>query len=208
MTSGRIVCNVRPQKEEVFRTRLTIDGSRINIDMDCGTPTAGLLTVKMLLNSVISNRGAKFMTLDIKDFYLNTPMDRPEYLRMKIANFPEDVIEHYKLKDKVDAKENLYVKCVRGMYGLPHAGIIAQKLLEERLNKAGYYQSDMTPGFWKHEWRPVAFSLIVDDFGVKYVGEENAKHLIKVLEETYTVTQDWDGEKYSGITMDWDYHQH
>ena len=130
------------------------------------------------------------MTLDIKDFYLNTPMDRPEYLRMKIANFPEDVIEHYKLKDKVDDKGNLYVKCVRGMYGLPHAGIIAQKLLEERLNKAGYYQSDMTPGFWKHKWRPVVFSLIVDDFGVKYVGEEHAKHLIKVLEETYTVTQD------------------
>ena len=53
ITSGRIVCNVRPQKEEGFRTRLTIDGSRINIDMDCGTPTASLLTVKLLLNSGI-----------------------------------------------------------------------------------------------------------------------------------------------------------
>ena len=144
--------------------RLTIDGSRINIDMDCGTPTASLLTVKMLLNSVISTKGAKFMTIDIKYFYLNTPMERPEYLRMKMANFPDDVIEHYKLKDKVDAKGNLYVKCRKGMYGLPNAGIIAQKLLEERLNKAGYYQSDKTPGFWKHKWRPVALSLIVDGF--------------------------------------------
>ena len=69
------------------------------------------------------------MTLDIKDFYLNTPMDRPEYLRMKIANFPEDVIEHYKLRDKVDVKGNVYVKCVRGMYRLPHEGIMAQKIL-------------------------------------------------------------------------------
>ena len=75
ITNGRIMCNVRPQKEEVFCTRLTVDGSRINIEMDCGTPTASLLTVKMLLNSVISTRGAKFMTLDIKDFYLNTPME-------------------------------------------------------------------------------------------------------------------------------------
>merc|ERR1711966_444523 len=207
VTSGRIVRNVRPQKEEVFRTRLTVDGSRINTDMGCGTPTASLLTVKMLLNSVISTKGATFMTIDIKDFYLNTPMERPEYLRMKMANFPDDVIEHYRLKDKVDAKGNLYVKCVKGMYGLPHAGIIAQNLLEKRLNKAGYHQSDMTPGFWKHEWCPVSFSLIVDDFGVKYVGDEHAKHLIKVLEESYTVTQDWEGEKYSGITMDWDYHQ-
>ena len=75
ITSGRFFCNVRPQKEEVFRTRLAVDGSRININMDCRTPTASLLTVKMLLNSVISTRGAKFMMLDIKDFYLNTPMD-------------------------------------------------------------------------------------------------------------------------------------
>ena len=63
------------------------------------------------------------------------------------------------------------------MYGLPHVGIIAQKLLEERLNKAGYHQSDKTPRFWKHEWRPISFSLIVDDFGVKYKGDEHVKHL-------------------------------
>ena len=65
------------------------------------------------------------MTLDIKYFYLNTPMERPEYTRMNIKNFPKDVIDHYKLMDLVDAKGNLYVKCVKGMYGLPHAGIIA-----------------------------------------------------------------------------------
>ena len=201
------MCNVRPQKEEVFRTRLTVNGSRIKIDMDCGTPTASLLTVKMLLNSVISTRGAKFMTIDIKDFYLNTPMERPEYLRMKIANFPDNVIEHYKLKNKVYAKGNLYVKCAKGTHELPHAGIITQKLLEQRLNKASYFQSDKTPGFWKHKWRLVSFSLIVDDFGVKYMSSEHAKHLIKVLKEHYTITEDWEAEKYSGITLDWDYHQ-
>ena len=77
----------------------------------------------------------------------------------------------------MDQKGNLYVKAVKGMYGLPHAGIITQKLLEERLNKAGYHQSDKTPRFWKHEWRPISFSLIVDDFGVKYKGDEHVKHL-------------------------------
>ena len=85
MTNGRIVCNGRPQKEEVNRTRLTVDGSRINIDMDCGTPTASLLAVKLLLNSVISTPGAKFLGLDLKDFYLNTPLARPEYPRLKLA---------------------------------------------------------------------------------------------------------------------------
>ena len=205
VTSGRIVCDERPQKAEVNRTRLTIDGSRINIDIDCGTPTASLLTVKLLLNSVLSTPGAKFMCLDLKDFYLNTPLARPEFLRLRLANFPEDVIEHYGLREKVDAKGYIYVKCVRGMYGLPHAGIIAQELLEKRLEKHGYYQSKTTPGFWSHKWRPISFSLIVDDFGVKYVGEEHAQHLINVLKEHYELTEDWEGKKYSGITLDWDY---
>ena len=205
ITYGKIVCNVRPQKDEVNRTRWTVGGDGIHINMDCGTPTASLLTVKLLLNSVVSTAGAKFMGLDLKDFYLNTPMKRPEFMRAKMSNFPDDVIAHYKLNDKVDNKGFVYVRCEKGMYGLPHAGIIAQNLLEKRLATKGYFQSTKTPGFWKHESRPICFSLIVDDFGVKYVGEEHANHLISVLSEFYTVAVDWKGEKYSGITLDWDY---
>jgi hypothetical protein len=67
------------------------------------------------------------------------------------------------------------------MYGLPQAGIIAQKLLEERLQKHGYRQSQTTPGLWKHDTRPISFSLVVNDFGVKYVGEENAQHLLDTV---------------------------
>ena len=133
------------------------------------------------------------MAIDIKDFYLNTPLDRPELLRMKLSYFPEDIIEHYQLKDKADKKGFLFVKCVRGMYGLPHAGIIAQQLLEGRLNNHGYSQSTTTPGFWKHKWLPICFSLIVDDFGVKYVGNEHTEHLVAALRETYSVTSDWKG---------------
>ena len=118
---SRIVCNVRPQKEEVNRTRLTFGGNNLSVPTDGGTPTADLLTVKLLLNSVISTAGAKFMTLDLKDFYLNTPMDRPEFLRMKIYHFPQDVIDHYSLKIKVDEKGFLMVRVQKGMYGLPQA---------------------------------------------------------------------------------------
>ena len=52
----------------------------------------------------MSTPGVRFVTIDIKDFYLNTPLYRPEYLRMKLSYFPEDVIEHYKLKEKIDSK--------------------------------------------------------------------------------------------------------
>ena len=44
------------------------------------------------------------------------------------------------------------------------------------------------PGLWFHEWRPIQFSLVVDDFGVKYVGEENAKHLVNALVEHYEIS--------------------
>jgi hypothetical protein len=64
-----------------------------------GTRTADLLTVKLLLNSVISTTGAKFMSLDISNFYLMAPMMRYEYVRMNLYDFPEEIIEEYKLRD-------------------------------------------------------------------------------------------------------------
>jgi hypothetical protein len=75
-TYARICCNERPEKADPDRTRITMGGDRINYPGDCGTPTADLLTVKILLNSIVSTQHAKFMTIDIKDFYLMTPMER------------------------------------------------------------------------------------------------------------------------------------
>ena len=91
------------------------------------------------------------------------------------------------------------------MYGLPQAGIIAQKLLEKRLEKHGCSRSKITPSFWAHKWRPISFSLVVDNFGIKYVGKDHDDHLIAVLEEDYELKKDWDGDKYVSILLDWDY---
>ena len=208
ITYARIVCNERPEKKDPDRTRITMGGNRINYPGDCGTPTADILTVKLLLNSVISTQHAKFMTIDIKDFYLMTPMDRPEYFRMSLELFPDDIIEEYKLRNMADEKGCIHCEVTRGMYGLPQAGLLAQNQLTERLNKAGYRQSETTPGFWKHQWRPISFALVVDDFGVKYVGVEHAKHLISVLQEHYEIDVDWDGTRFIGLTLDWDYSGH
>ncbi len=146
VTYGRIVCMYHDGKKDKYRTLITMDGNLINYPGDCGTPTADLLTVKLLLNSVISTPNAKFMTLDLKDFYLMTPMKRFEYFRMKLELFPQDVIDLYDLSNKVDHNGNVHCEVRRGMYGLPQAGIIAQELLQELLQKAGYTQSKITPG--------------------------------------------------------------
>jgi hypothetical protein len=101
VTYGEIVCNARPHKAETNGTRLTFGGNNYTAAINCGTPTANLLTAKLPFNSIISTPGAKFLGMDLKDFYLNTPTDRPEFPQMKIENFLDDVIKHYKLKDIV-----------------------------------------------------------------------------------------------------------
>ena len=81
VTYSLITCLIRPEKlDKPNRTRLVVGGDRVHYPGDARTPIANLLTVKLLLNSIVSTAGAKFMTMDIKDFYLNTPMARYEYM--------------------------------------------------------------------------------------------------------------------------------
>ena len=71
---GKFVCDVRPTKAEPDRTRITVRGEKINHPSDCGTPTYDMLLVKLLVNNVILTTRAKFMTRDINNVYLNTPL--------------------------------------------------------------------------------------------------------------------------------------
>ena len=80
VTYGRVVVNFRPEKEDPYRTRLTVGGDRVNYPYNFGTPTVDLATEKYLLNSVISTPLAKFTTIDIKNFYLCTLMTRFIYM--------------------------------------------------------------------------------------------------------------------------------
>ena len=96
----------------------------------------------------------------------------------------------------------------RAVWGLPQAGILANKLLKKRLAPHGYHECKQTPGLWKHTTRPISFTLVVDDFGVKYTpkDKEDINHLIKVIKEKYELTKDWDGDLYCSIRLKWDYH--
>jgi hypothetical protein len=91
------------------------------------------------------------------------------------------------------------------MYGLPQAGIIEQELLAKRLKEHGYSQSETMPGLWKHKWRPIIFSLVVNDFGVKYIGKEHAQHLLQMVQKYYKCLLKEEGERYCGLTIKWDY---
>jgi hypothetical protein len=62
-----------------------------------------------------------------------------------------------------------------------------------------------SPGLWKHDTRPATFGLIVDDFGIKYVGKQHADHLLNAIHTKYQLTSDWTGSLYCGIALRWDY---
>ena len=88
------------------------------------------------------------------------------------------------------------------MYGISQAGVLAHAKLTSALVPHGYATTKNTPGLWTHSTRPIAFALVVKYFGVKYVGEEHAKHLLDILLENYEgVHEDWGGKKFCGITL-------
>jgi len=204
VTYTRIVVDYRPQKADPNCVRLTAGGKLIEYPGELTTRTADLTTTKMLWNSVISTNDAQYLCLDIKNFYLRTPMDRFEYMKMPIIIFPKATIEQYNLREH--AKNGfVYLEICKAIYGLPQAGILANKLLRQRIHPHGYYEVAHTPGLWKHISNPTQFTLTVDDFGVKYVGKDNVLHLIKALRQHYELEEDWEGKLYCGISLKWDY---
>ena len=69
----------------------------------------------------------------------------------------------------------------------------------------GYVEIRFTPGFWKHKWIPIEFTLVVDDFRVKYIGKQHTNYLIEVLKKHCEISEEWEGSKYYGLALDWDY---
>ena len=99
----------------------------------------------------------------------------------------------------------VYIEIRRSIYSSTQAGKLANKYLQDKLRPYGYCEVSHTPSLWKHIYRPINFSLVVDDFGVKYVGEDNARHLIDSLKEDFTISEDCNGGLYCGIKLKWDY---
>ena len=119
------------------------------------------------------------MCFDIENFYLSTPLGRPEYVKIQLLKIPEEFIKEYNLTTMVH-QGWIYFEIRRGCYGLPQSGMLANRQLRERLEKEGYCEARTTPGLWRHKWRPIQFCLVVDDFGVEYVGKQHADHLATI----------------------------
>jgi hypothetical protein len=89
---------------------------------------------------------------------------------MLLSRFPEEIVDKNNL-NALAVYGWVYIEIRKCMYGLKQAGLLANQLLQTRLEPFGYYPARHTHGLWLHKTRPIAFSLIVDDFAVKYVGK-------------------------------------
>ena len=207
ITYANMVCDERPLKKEQFRVRLTIGGDKLIFLGDTGSPAADLLETKLMANSIISDahKGARCLNLDIKDFFLQSFLPRPEYMRIHSRYFSKRFRKLYNIDVKIAPDGYVYCIILRGMYGLKQAAILAYRQLVSHLRKYGYKPCEGTTGLWCHESRPTKFALCVDDFMVKYFTRDDATHLINALKDKYEITQDWSGENFCGLKFKWNY---
>ncbi len=207
VTYGNFICDYRPLKTEKYRVRLTVGGDKLPYDDDAGSPAASLLETKLILNSTISDAaaGARFLTADLKDHFLASPMKDPEFMRIKYKYFPQAVRDQYNLDNLVSPDGYIYIRIKKGMYGLKQASLLAYKHLVNQLAPYGYRPCPYTTGLWEHTTRRTKFCLCVDDFGVKYFSTADAEHLLTSLRNHYKISVDWAGTDYCGLSIKWNY---
>jgi hypothetical protein len=179
-----------------------VGGDRLDYSGDVATSTADITTFKILISSTLSTAYAAMMMMDIKNYYLGTPLSRFEYMRIMLSRFPEEIADKYNL-DALAVDVWVHIEIRKVLYGLRQAGLLAIQLLQTRLAPFRYYPARHTHGLWLHKTRPIAFSLIVDNFAVKYVGKQHADHLRNALLQSYELTADCEAKLYSGMSLKW-----
>ena len=162
---------------------------------------------KLLFNSTHPITETRFMCCDINNFYIGTPMVRYEHILLPINITWDGIITQYNLR-VVEKNKHVYDDTRKVMYSLPQARQIENDFLTQNIAPHGYYHCRHTPVLWRHKWIPVNFSLVADDFGVKFVvksvGKKHTENLITCINKEYFLSVDWTGELYCGVSLDWE----
>ena len=148
ITYANFICDYRPHKSEPYFICHTFVGYRLDCTDDTSSPAAYVLETKLLINSTISDAhlGARFMTIDLKDLFLATPMARSDYMRIHSKYFPPEIKALYMIDAPIDSDGYVYVEIKKGMYGLKQSAVIAYQQLVKHLDGHGYYPIPFTTG--------------------------------------------------------------
>ena len=177
---------------------MTVGGNLLDYADDTNSSTVALTTSKILFNSIVFTQNAKFLGLDIKNFYLQSKLPNSQWMKFLINLIPTEIIKQYNLQD-IQHNGWVYLEIVKGMYGLKESGKLVFDQLVKHLVPYGYAPYKYTTGLWKHKNNGITFVLRVDDFGIKYTNKATAQYLINALKVKYECTEDWAGNLYYGI---------
>jgi hypothetical protein len=174
--------------EYVYRVRGTAGGNNSSYEGDTAAYVADMTTFKILCNKTISDEGKRMSTADISDMYLHSQLEEPEYMWIRLCDIPPATIQHFDIKSRTAlGATKVAVRIKGGMYGLPQAGLLAQKKLVKVLYDNDYYMCKSTICLFKHRTLATEFVLTVDDFAISHKPSE-LQHLLDALKSVYPIT--------------------
>ena len=115
MTCSRIFASLSPHKSKVHRVRCTVGGGKLDFPGKTTTRCASLTTSKILIKSNLSTPNARFLNLDIKECYYNTPMTRLEYMKLVLHILPPEIFYQHNLRGLACADGWVYLNIRKGM---------------------------------------------------------------------------------------------
>ena len=102
---------------------------------ETSTETASLETVKILINSIISTKNAKFMAIDLSNFYIENELEDYQYICFHISKILQEIIDEYNLTSIVEKDGWCYAEIRKCMYRLKEAGYLSHIELKRILAK-------------------------------------------------------------------------
>jgi hypothetical protein len=117
---------------------------------------------------------------------------------INLSSLPQDIIDEYGLLElSHDGCVYIDIQKYHTSIRHPRERIVTKKIIFGRVSP-----HQIHPWLMETETRPVWFSLVVDDFGIKYIGRVNAKHLMTSIKKNYAISRDWTGSAYCGLKLD------
>ena len=170
-----------------YRTRVTW-GRASPTDHPTASSTIDTTAAKLFLNSAVSDHTAVLSTVDVDDFYLNSKLLTPAYLKVPLRFLPP-VTRAWLKVDHLPPESSILFEVYNALYGMDDAGRISQQDLIAHLIPHGFHMFRHTPGLFYHTTRSsFRFTTWVDDFLIKSdPNTDDLAHFIKILKLKYPI---------------------
>ena len=100
---------------------------------------------------------ARFLSIDLKDHFLQSDLPEPEYMRIHGKYFFSNIWDKYNIDNLIADDGYVYCRLKKGMYGLKQAARLAHDKLVTHLKPFGYAPDPVAPNLWTHTTRRTKF---------------------------------------------------